>query len=356
MLYLEKKRTEALKKKVNNSHKRKLDFLTIKVVNQYGSQWKKYYVKEGNVIYSYRKGGRKIGRYKRIIYANKFKKIAQFFFGDFPPKKFFPNIWRSIIYIILSFALMYFYGSNMDNQVLKHIYGCLLIIVTTFIEIRLIYLYYSLSEVINKFVKKYWNKTKWDYLYPRVVDWLTVANIEKVKAYDVLDTLYKRNILKNTNLEYKKIKKTNRVNGYLVYECMVQDLSSLSRSKILTIKNYLESSKKIVISSFQDVINKLLESAPLLIVFILSFLTNNQQISIKNNNVEEKIDLETIVKTISKVWNQGFIYQYCIVSGIIIMIVFILGEFLYSRRESRTEYILIKALNEVLIKRDEESN
>lgn len=351
MLSLEKKRTEALKKKVN----KKSEFLNIKEVNQYGKWWKKYYIKEDNVVYSYRKGVGKIGRYKRTIHSNKWEKIAQFLFGDFPPKKFFPNIWRSIIYTILSFALMYLYGSNMDNLVLKHIYGWLLIIVTTVIVLRIIYSYYFLVEIINKFVKNYWSKAKWNYLYPRVVDWLNVTNIEKSKAYYVLDTLYKRNILKNTNLEYKKIQNTNRVNGYLVYESLVCDLSSLSKSKILTMQNYLKSQKKIVINSYQDVIKKLLESFPLLIVLISSFLTNNQQLSIKNSHIEGKVNSDLIGKffnEILRVWNQGFIYQYCIVSGLIVTIFFILGQFLDNRRESRTEYILIKALNEVLEKMD----
>ena len=96
----------------------------------------------------------------------------------------------------------------------------------------MVFSYFFLAEKIENIIRKYWYKAKWGYLYPNIEDWLTVTNLERNKIYWVLKTLNKRGELKYTNSEYRKIKSENKVNGFLLYECLVRDFSNLNKEKL----------------------------------------------------------------------------------------------------------------------------
>ena len=277
------------------------------------------------------------------------KKVCNIVFGSIPPKKICPNLWRSIVYAVIMLGLMYWYGIN-NNKLVNNFVSFLLVIISIIIGIMMVFSYFFLAEKIENIIRKYWYEAKWRYLYPNIEDWLTVTNLERNKIYWVLKTLNKREELKYTNSEYRKIKSENKVNGFLLYECLVRDFSNLNKEKLVTIKSYTADTKN-NIDAYHNSVNKLFASLPLFIIFLIGFLGEEKLKIHPSKNIEEDVDVRNILRILLNVWNQGFICQYFIITGLLTMIFVLLVQFLSNRREIRTKALLVSALNEALNKK-----
>lgn len=277
------------------------------------------------------------------------KKVCNIVFGSIPPRKICPNLWRSIVYAAIMLGLMYWYGIN-NNKLVNIFVSFLLVIISIIIGIRMVFSYFFLAEKIESITRKYWYEAKWRYLYPNIEDWLTITNLERNKIYWVLETLNKRGELKYTNLEYKKIKSENKVNGFLLYECLVRDFSNLNKEKLVTIKSYTAGTKN-NIDAYHNSVNKLFTSLPLFIIFLIGFLGEGKLKIQPSKNIEEEVDVRNILHILLNVWNQGFICQYFIITGLLTIIFVLSVQFLSNRREIRTKALLVSALNEALNKK-----
>lgn len=277
-------------------------------------------------------------------------KLCHILFGEIPPKKICPKLSHTIIYIIVMVSLIYGYGINKISM-LNILIGFLLIVISAIIGIRMVFSYFFLVEKIDNLIKKLWYKAKWKYLYPNIENWLTVANIEKNKAYWVLNTLNKRECLKYTNSEYKKIKSENKVNGFVLYESLINDLSNLSENKLITFRNYIKDTKNNM-DVYYRIVSKSLTSLPLFIIFLLGFLVEGKIKINTGKNIEETLDIKDISNIFIRVWNQGFIYQYFMLGGLLATIFILSIQFLSNRREIRTKAILVRALDEVINKKN----
>ena len=277
------------------------------------------------------------------------KKVSNIVFGSIPPKKICPNLWRSIVYAVTLLGLMYWYGIN-KNKLINILVSFLLVTISIIIGIRMVFSYFFLAEKIENIIRKYWYKAKWGYLYPNIEDWLTVTNLERNKIYWVLKTLNKRGELKYTNSEYRKIKSENKVNGFLLYECLVRDFSNLNKERLVTIKSYTAGTKN-NIDAYRNSINKLFTSLPLFIIFLIGFLGEGKLKIQPSKNIEEEVNVRNILHILLNVWNQGFICQYFIITGLLTIIFVLSVQFLSNRREIRTKALLVSALNEALNKK-----
>lgn len=93
-------------------------------------------------------------------------------------------------------------------------------------------------------------------------------------------------------------------------------------------------------------------SLPLCIIFLLGFLAEGKIKIHTEKNIEETLDIKEISNVFIRVWNQGFIYQYFMLGGLLATIFILSIQFLSNRREIRTKAILVRALDEVINKKN----